>query len=1010
MFGTTKEKGKGATAGRNVKTMRIWLCTIAVFAMLFSTGPAWADDDNTEEGLFTAVAPDAMIVLDLSGSMKWNPPGDHDSWNNATNLYSNATCSGPFYDHQSHAGYTTLCSRYEIARKTLFTVLDDNRDGTINSDDESSMNIRFGLGKFQDSTYTKLRDIAAKYSEIYCGSNSCTLNQAASGTKNIRYSLSSSSVTGATPLVTALSGVKSYLDTNKTNDSYRSCRQKFVILISDGADTMSCGGAGYDTQDDQYKRRRASVLAARALADAGYKVFVIGMGSSMPDYLKNTLNWMAYYGGTDNPLVPNSGSTSGFDPSAVTSCGGASTTGTCDGSSDQCFAISNDPGTATLTGYAFVANNAAELEAAFRQAVNHIREATYSFTQASVASTRLIDENYLYEATFQPANGEPFWQGHIQKYNINTDGSIGSVAWDAGTVLQSTSASSRSIYTYKAGSLTSFTTSNITSTDLNVADDTRRNEVVGFIRGESTYNPDNWKLGDTFRSNPITVGTPAQYFRDTRDTANAFAAFRTSNARSTANGKRIVVAGANDGQLHAFRTSDGAELWSFIAPNLLSKLKDIAHSSHPTGLTHQYYVDGPISVADVWLGSGDGTTKSAADWKTLLVFAQGRGATQTLWSSSSSCDSGFSNVYSASTPSYCGYHALDIHNPAAPAYKWRITPSASQAPYLGDPWSKMMVHRVKVGGQEKWVGFFGGGHNYSSCTGTGCDTRGKGFFVVELATGNILWSYTTADSSDLAYAMPGTPTMIDSDNDGFIDVAYIGDLGGNLWRFKFCFNADGSSCSTSSWTGSRLFAREGGIGPVYDAPTATRDASGNIWLYWGTGDKAEPIVVGGGTDRFFGVKDRTLSGTVHVSNLENVTSSTYSDDSSKKGWYINLGGAGEKVLSDPSIFGGRVYFTTYTPASGASDPCSQAGTAKLYSVNYVSSAGSLTGGSRSMTLGVGIPTAPVLSTNPYSSTPDLYVTVSGGAGIGSNTQKANVTPPSIANKTNILHWRDRRIQ
>jgi hypothetical protein len=1010
MFGTTKEKGKGATAGRNVKTMKAWLCAIAVFATLFSTGPAWAGDDNTEEGLFTAIAPDAMIVLDLSGSMKWNPPGDRDSWNNATNIYSNAACSGPFYDDQSHTGYTTLCSRYEIARKTLFSVLDDNRDGTVNADDESSMNIRFGLGKFQGSAYTKLRDIAAKYSEIYCGSSTCTVDQAANGTKNIRYALSSSSVTGATPLVTALSSVKSYLDANKANDSYRSCRQKFAILVTDGADTMSCGGAGNDTQDDQYKRRRDSVLAAKALADAGYKVFVIGMGSSMPDYLKNTLNWMAYWGGTDNPLVPNSGSTSGFDPAAVTSCGGSSTTGTCDGTSDQCFATSNDPGTAALSGYAFVANNAAELEAAFRQAVNHIREATYSFTQASVASSRLVDENFLYEATFQPANGEPFWQGHIQKYNINNDGSIGTVAWDAGSVLQSTSASSRNIYTYKSGAQTAFTASGITSANLNVSDDTRRDEVVGFIRGESAYNPDNWKLGDTFRSNPITVGTPAQYYRDTRDTANAFAAFRTSNSRSTANGKRIVVAGANDGQLHAFRTSDGAELWSFIAPNLLSKLKDIAHSSHPTGLTHQYYVDGPISVADVWLGSGDGTAKSASDWKTLLVFGQGRGATQTLWSSSSSCDGGFSNVYSVGTPYYCGYHALDITNTAAPAYKWRIAPSASQAPYLGDPWSKMMVSRVKVGGQEKWVGFFGGGHNYSSCSGTGCDTRGKGFFVVELATGNILWSYTMADNSELAYAMPGTPTMIDSDNDGFIDLAYIGDMGGNLWRFKFCFNADGSSCSTGSWTGSRLFAREGGIGPVYDAPTATRDASGNIWLYWGTGDKAEPIVVGSGTDRLFGVKDKTLSGTLQVSNLENITSSTYADGSTKNGWYINLSGSGEKCLSDPSIFGGQVYFTTYTPASGLSDPCSQAGTAKLYAVNYISGAGSLSGGSRSMTLGVGIPTAPVLSMNPYSSTPDLYVTVSGGAGIGSNTQKANVNPPSIANKTNILHWRDRRIQ
>jgi len=1001
MNGTTNEKGKRMPAA--------WLCAIALTAMLFAAGPAWSDDDNTEEGLFTAVAPDAMIVLDLSGSMKWNPPGDHDSWNGALNLYSNATCSGPFYDNPSRTGYTTLCSRYEIARKTLFTVLDDNRDGTINAADESSMNIRFGLGKFQDSTYAKLRDIGARYPEIYCGSSSCTVNQSASGTKNIRSSLSASNVTGATPLVTALSSVKSYLDANKAVDPYRSCRQKFVILVTDGADTMSCGGSGTDTQADQYKRRRASVLAAKALADAGYKVFVIGMGSNMPAHLQNTLNWMAYWGGTDNPLVPNAGSLSGFDPSAVTSCGGDFTTGTCNGKSEQCFAVSNDPGTAALAGYAFIANNAAELEAAFRQAVNHIREATYSFTQASVASTRLIDENYLYEATFQPANGEPFWQGHIQKYHINQDGSIGSVVWDAGEVLQATPASSRSIYTFKAGSLIAFNASNVTRADLNVADDTRRNEVVGFIRGESAFNPDNWKLGDTFRSNPITVGTPAQYFQDMRDSSNAFASFRASNVRSTANGKRIVVAGANDGQLHAFRTSDGAELWSFIAPNLLSKLKDIAHTAHPTGLTHQYYVDGPISVADVWLGTGDGTAKSPSDWRTLLIFAQGRGATQTLWSASSSCDSGFSNVYSAECPHYCGYHALDITNTAAPAYKWRITPSAGQAPYLGDPWSKMMVHRVKVGGSEKWVGFFGGGHNYSNCTGTGCDTRGKGFFVVELSTGNILWSYTSADNSELAYAMPGTPTMIDSDNDGFIDVAYIGDLGGNLWRFKFCFDADGSSCSTGSWSGSRLFAREAGIGPVYDAPTATRDAGGTIWLYWGTGDKAEPIVVGGGADRLFGVKDKTLSGTRYVSTLENITSGTYKDNASKNGWYITLAGAGEKCLSDPSVFGGQVYFTTYTPASGSSDPCSQAGTAKLYAINYLSGAGTLSGGSRSMTLGVGIPTAPVLSMNPFSSTPDLYVTVSGGAGIGSNTQKANISPPSVASRTNILHWRDRRM-
>ena len=734
-------------------------------------------------------------------------------------------------------------------------------------------------------------------------------------------------------------------------------------------------------------------------------------GAACPRYLKNTLNWMAYWGGTDNPLVPNTGSVSGFDPASVSSCGGSSTTGTCDGSSDQCFATSNDPGTAALSGYAFIANNAAELEAAFRQAINHIREATYSFTQASVASSRLIDENFLYEATFQPANGEPFWQGHIQKYNINTDGSIGSVAWDAGTVLQSTSASSRSIYTYKAGSLTSFTTSNITSTDLNVADDTRRNEVVGFIRGESAYNPDNWKLGDTFRSNPITVGTPAQYYRDSRDTANAFAAFRTSNARSTANGKRIVVAGANDGQIHAFRTSDGAELWSFIAPNLLSKLKDIAHSSHPTGLTHQYYVDGPISVADVWLGSGDGTTKSASDWKTLLVFAQGRGATQTLWSSSSSCDSGFSNVYSAGNSVLLRLPRPGHHQHGRPRLQVAHHPVGKPGPLPRRPVEQddgepregrrrgevgrvlrrraqlLELHRDGLRHPRERVLRRRAGHrqrpvelHHGRQLGPGlCDARDPDDDRLRQRRLHRPGLHRRSGRQPLALQIllrRRRILLLDRQLD-------------RLAALRAGRPASGPSTTPRRRPGT---------------PAATSGSTG------APATRPSPSSLGSGTDRFFGVKDKTLSGTVQVSNLENITSSTYTDDSSKNGWYINLAGAGEKCLSDSSIFGGQVYFTTYTPASGPSDPCSQAGTAKLYAVNYVSGAGSLTGGSRSMTLGVGIPTAPVLSMNPYSSTPDLYVTVSGGAGIGSNTQKANVSPPSIANRTNILHWRDRRIQ
>jgi len=844
------------------------------------------------------------------------------------------------------------------------------------------------------------------------------VDQSPGDTLNINYWMSYSNVGGATPLVSGLTGVKVYLDVHKAADSYQNCRQKFVILVTDGADTTSCSGAGYDTQADQYKRRRDSVLAAKALADAGYKVFVIGMGSNMPDYLKNTLNWMAYYGSTDNPLVENSGDEAAFDPAAVSSCGSSSTTGTCDGSSTNCFATSNDPGALTLSGYAFLANNATELEAAFRQAISVIREATYSFTQASVASSRLIDENFIYEAAFQPINGDPFWLGHLTKYQINNDGTIGAALWDAGQRLQGTIAADRNIKTYKTGSATlvPFTVANITASDLGVTTNTRRDEVVGYIRGESAsptfYNKDNWKLGDTFRSNPITVGTPSLYYRDFRDGANAFSAYRTTQVRTSANGKRIVVAGANDGQLHAFRTDTGAEAWSFIPPNVLNKLKDIAHKSHPTGLTHQYFVDGPISVADVWLGTGDGTTKSPGDWHTLMIFGEGRGATTNLWSSSSSCDSNFRNVYSTGYGKYCGYYAMDITDTANPLYKWRIQPSSGQEPYLGDPWSKMMVHRVKIGGDERWVGFIGGGHNLSSCSGTACDERGKGFFVVDLKTGDVLWGFTRADDVRMDYAIPGTAAIVDSDNDGFTDLAYIGDMGGNVWRFRFCTQADPSSCGTGSWTGSLMYRRDGGSGQIYDQPSVTKDPSGKVWVYWATGNKAEPIAMGGGTDQFYAVKDIGLSGTVEMSNLENITSSSsYADDPSKRGWYIQFTGMGERCISEPAVFAGIVYFTTYTPAAAiGGDMCNNAGTAKLYAVSYITGAGSLTGGTRTMTLGVGIPTAPVLSMNPHSSTPDLYVTLSGGAGTGATTMRANVNPPSIANRTNLIHWRDRRFQ
>jgi type IV pilus assembly protein PilY1 len=409
-----------------------------------------------------------------------------------------------------------------------------------------------------------------------------------------------------------------------------------------------------------------------------------------------------------------------------------------------------------------------------------------------------------------------------------------------------------------------------------------------------------------------------------------------------------------------------------------------------------------------------------------MVFGEGRGGTGYLWSSAATCDSGFNATYSSTYPNYCGFHFLNVTNSTSPSLALvteagvqhgLLKPTAAQAPYLGDPWSKVMIGKVKIGTAEKWVGFIGAGFNSADCSGGGsCDARGKGFFVVDLKDGTILWDYTYGNYSSTyasgtmpVYGIPASPAIVDTDNDGFIDTAYIGDLGGNVWRFNFCRKSDGDSCGTSNWAGGKLYASStGNIRPIYTTVSAAVDPYGHLWVYWGTGDKYDPTAPNA-QEKFFAVKDLNRTTTYGINDLDNITSGTYDPSATKNGWYINFSGSGEKVLADSVVFGGNVYLTTYTPSSGG-NPCDQAGSASLYAVNYITGGGLFSSGTRSMSIGSGIASAPVISLKPDTGTPDLYVTVSGGTGTGASTSRAGITPPGVANRTNLIFWRDRRLQ
>ena len=1088
------------------------IAILGVVGLFLSAGTVWADDDELQALFSSSLAPDALIVLDLSGSMNASPLGDILYARNRDCVANTTSCVGTAYDcadgycalvDLNHDGYidysapcqnrcffpygadssctpnttacsgtkcihgfcassktgcSTDCSRLGIAKRALFGILDDDGSNTISGTDETSLGVRVGFMRFYNATspeetinysygYNKLtKSIGTKYSNIFCGSNSScaySIPYVAPSNSCTVTSINSGCASGATPLVLSLKEAKAYLDAHKTADGAAgACRPKFIVFISDGADTTACGGDGSETQANMYKRRRASVHMAKTLHDTCntdgsncYRMFVIGFGANMPAELKNTLNWMAYYGGTDNPLVANTG-----DPSAYTvqasdanSSSGCATesTGTigadCPYSSPSapCFAATRDPGNTPLDGYAFIATNADEVAAQLKAAFSIIREATYSFSMPSVQLNRKKDENFIYEGSIQPRSNDPFWFGHLKKYGIQDNGDRGDELWDAGVVLAATAASSRNIKSYLSGtSLIDFNTTNISAANLGVATTALQSLVIGFFRGEAAYNIESWKLGDIFRSKPITIGTPSFFFEDIRDSNKAFASFRSSHQRnSDPYTGRVVVVGANDGQLHAFKTSDGSEAWSFVPPSLLTRLKLIAHNTHPTSLTHTSYVDGPVTVADAWVPAtaSDGTSKSASDWRTHLLFGLGQGAghgtVSTLWSASSTCTGAFSEIYSSSYPNYCGYYCLDVtstENPTLCGYqsgsRWlTFNVSAAAAPYLGAPWSAPMVGRVKDGGLEKWVAIIGGGYPSS-----GAANSAKGLFVFDLRNGSLLWSYTKANNSGLNYAMPAPPAIVDTDSDGFIDMVYIGDINNNMWRFKFCRSADGDSCTTSNWTGNLFFdSTNAPIRPIYTSATVAKDTYNNVWVYWGTGDKTDPTAPNA-QEKLYALKDTDFTSSWRINNMENITSEGATYSGTAQGWYINMTGGGEKILAEPTVFGGVVYWTSYTPPSG-NDPCAQGGEAKLYGVNYTTGAGAidLGGGSlaRSISIGTGIPSAPVVSMRPGNDgTPDLYVTASGGGGTAAETFRVNFDPRGLANRTNIIYWKDKRVE
>ncbi|EMS5975849.1 pilus assembly/adherence protein PilC, partial [Neisseria gonorrhoeae] len=153
-----------------------------------------------------------------------------------------------------------------------------------------------------------------------------------------------------------------------------------------------------------------------------------------------------------------------------------------------------------------------------------------------------------------------------------------------------------------------------------------------------------------------------------------------------------------------------------------------------------------------------------------------------------------------------------------------------------------------------------------------------------------------------------SPTLVDKDLDGTVDIAYAGDRGGNMYRF------DLSSDKPSEWTVRTIFQ---GTKPITSAPAVSRLADKRVVIFGTGSDLTEDDVLNTGEQYIYGIFDDDKS-TVKVTvqngtagglleqtltkenNTLFLSNNKASGGSNGKGWVVRLR-EGERVTVKPTV-------------------------------------------------------------------------------------------------------------
>lgn len=758
------------------------------------------------------------------------------------------------------------------------------------------------------------------------------------------------------------------------------CQQNFVMLMTDGQWNGGSSGVGAQDQtiDNNYVYPAHYDAASDTLADIAMKWYKTDLAPTMANKvpIQSGSNALNLDENKQQHLVTFGVA---FGPTGTINSNPVDRT--------QAFSWPTPSANANTTvddlrhaayngrGQFLSAKNPDQLNTALQAVISDIESRQGSGSAVSFNSTSLVSNTLLFFASFDTTN----WTGDLRAFSI--DDVTGDIAaaptWNAAAGLDNlTNAqiSNRVVYTWgtDTSGINNGVLFNWSTTDpqpaSNILADLKQNQDgstdgspflasqtrLNFVRGDTSNDGLGLirsrasRLGDIISSAPRFVGSPESSWPDNPSffgtSGNLYSSYQASTLATTRQG--VVYVGSNDGLLHGFRTSDGAEVFSYLPSATASSLdNDGLHYLSELDYQHRYFVDGlPIS-SDVFMRIDPLGTR---DWRTILVGALGGGG-QGLYAIDVTDPSQFLNTQGA----------------AEDAVLWEFT-SQDDAD-LGYSFS---VPQITMMNNNEWAVIVGNGYN-----AVGTDSAKLMIIYIEKGVDG---QWTTGDyiKLDTGVGAAGnknglsTPTLIDLDNNGTTDRIYAGDLHGNMWAF------DVSDSVSTNWKIAHEDALLNPV-PLFNAThfagsppsqvstvpqpitmkpliaqvswvNADPSNTPNLMVYFGTG---QYVATGDPTNTdqqsFYAIWDTGAAVTAdklveqtflsgfpagkRVLSQNGVNYQTPPTASGGQlGWFVNLPDVGERVVVDAFELEDLVFFNTVTPSSA---PCDAGGSSFLMAVD-----------------------------------------------------------------------------